>query len=109
MEIELREYVRADGRCPFRDWLRALKDARVRAKIRVRLNRVRKGNMGDCKSVGGGVSELRMDFGPGYRAYMGRDGNRVVLLLCGGDKKTQKKDIETAKSYWKDYKRRKNE
>lgn len=106
MEIELREYARADGKCPFRDWLRALKDAGVRAKIRVRLNRVRKGNMGDCKSVGS--DELRMNFGPGYRAYLGRDGNSVVLLLCGGDKKTQKKNIETAKSYWKDYKRRKN-
>lgn len=87
----------------------ALKDASVRAKIRVRLNRIRNGNMGDCKSVGSGVSELRMNFGPGYRAYLGREGDRVILLLYGGCKKTQKKDIEIAKDYWKDCKRRKNE
>lgn len=72
----------------------------------VRLNRLRLGNFGDCKSVGDGVFELRMMFGPGYRVYFGRDGERVVMLLCGGDKDTQQKDVELAKHYWRDYRAR---
>ena len=93
----LQEYVTPDGKNPFRKWLRALRDVRARAKIRVRLNRVRLGNFGDAKSVGGGVSELRIPYGPGYRLYFARAGSTVVLLLCGGDKSSQKRDIETAK------------
>jgi hypothetical protein len=61
------------------------------------------GNFGDCQSVGGGVEELRVDFGPGYRIYFGRDGPPIVILLCGRDKKTQARDIVTAKQYWKEY------
>jgi putative addiction module killer protein len=102
----LHEYVKADGKNPFREWLHDLRDVTVRAKIRVRLNRVRLGNFGDVKPVGGGVSELRIPYGPGYRVYLARAGSTVVLLLCGGDKSTQKRDISTAKDYWLDYQRR---
>jgi len=76
------------------------------ARIRVRLNRVRLGNLGDCKAVGEGVMEFRLDFGPGYRVYFGQAGDILVILLCGGDKRTQSRDIATAKQYWQSYKRR---
>ena len=102
----LREYVTSDGKNPFRKWLHAVRDASVRAKVRVRLNRVRLGNFGDAKAVGSGVSELRIPYGPGYRVYFARAGSTVVLLLCGGDKSSQKRDIATAKEYWLDYQRR---
>ena len=71
--------------------------------MRVRLNRIRLGNFGDCKRVGGGVEELRIDFGPGYRIYYGRRGSLLVVLLCGGDKGTQARDILTAQKHWKEY------
>jgi putative addiction module killer protein len=99
--IEVREYLTADGRSPFAVWLHELCDRQARTRIMVRLNRLRLGNFGDCKSVGEGVFELRMPFGPGYRVYFGRDGESIVLLLCGGDKSTQSADIERAKQYWK--------
>jgi putative addiction module killer protein len=83
-----------------------LRDMRARAKIRVRLNRIRLGNFGYAKPVGGGVCELIMPYGPGYRVYFARTGNTVVLLLCGGDKSTQSRDIGTAREYWVDYQRR---
>lgn len=102
----LEEYVTADGGNPFRKWLRTLRDVRARAKIRVRLNRVRLGNFGDAKPVGGGVSELVIPYGPGYRVYFARAGSAVLLLLCGGDKSSQAHDIRTAKEYWLDYQRR---
>jgi len=102
----LQEYVTADGRNPFRDWLRGLRDVHARAKVRVRLNRIRLGNFGDVKSVGGAVSELRIPYGPGYRVYFARTGRTIVLLLCGGDKSTQERDVSTAKDYWLDYQRR---
>jgi putative addiction module killer protein len=88
---------------PFTDWLTSLKDARAIGVVRARLNRIRLGNFGDCKSVGGGVEELRIDFCPGYRIYFGHQGPVVVVLLCGGDKKTQARDIVTARKYWKEY------
>lgn len=105
-EKELREYLTETGRNPFREWLHSLRDATARARIRVRLNRVRLGNMGDCKPVGDGVMELRLDFGPGFRVYFGQVGEVVVLLLMGGDKRTQSRDIATAKLYWQSYRRR---
>ena len=70
--------------------------------VRARLNRVRLGNFGDSKPVGGGVEELRIDFGPGYRVYYGREDSVGVILLCGGDKRTQARDILTAREYWKE-------
>jgi putative addiction module killer protein len=87
----------------FSDWLAALKDRRAVGIVRARLNRIRLGNFGDCKSIAGGIEELRIDFGPGYRVYYGREGTRVVILLCGGAKKTQSRDILTAQKYWKEY------
>lgn len=74
------------------------------AVIRARINRLELGNFGDCKSVGAGVLELRVSFGPGYRVYFGRDGNTVVVLLYGGDKGSQTRDILKAKLFWKEYK-----
>ena len=88
---------------PFSEWLTSLRDARAVGVVRSRLNRIRLGNFGDCKSVGGGVEELRIDFGPGYRVYYGRDGAVAVVLICGGHKKTQARDIMTAQERWKEY------
>lgn len=103
---ELQIYVGEDGRAPFSEWLASLRDNKARAKIRVRLDRVGLGNLGDCHGVGDGVQELRIDYGPGYRVYFGQVGSAIVLLLCGGDKSTQARDIEQATRYWSDYRRR---
>jgi putative addiction module killer protein len=100
---EVLYYKTANGREPFRDWFLSLQDARVRQKIEARLARVRSGNFGDCHFVGSGVVELRVHFGPGYRIYFGRLGNQVIVLLAGGDKQSQTKDIERAQIYWNDY------
>jgi putative addiction module killer protein len=78
-------------------WFAKLSDIQAKARIVARIRRMELGNTGDAKSVGGGVSELRIDYGPGYRVYFTKRGNTLVVLLCGGDKKTQKRDIETAK------------
>ena len=104
--IEVLEYLEEDNHNPFRKWIEALKDREARSRIRVRINRIRLGNFGDCKSVGSGVSELRIDYGPGYRVYFGKHGDKVVILLCGGDKRTQTFDITTAQARWQDYLRR---
>ena len=81
----------------FRKWRVRLKDGRIRALIASRLDRLAFGNPGDVKPVGGGISELRIDHGPGYRVYFMKRGNTIIILLCGGDKNTQTKDIQTAK------------
>ena len=93
-----------DGQVPFEDWLDDLNDKRAVARVLARLARVRQGGMGDCKSVGEGVSELRVDYGPGYRVYFGQKGGTLVVLLCGGDKRAQDRDIRLAKQYWQQYK-----
>lgn len=103
---DLQVYVTEEGQAPFTQWLASLDDAGARAKIRVRLDRVRLGNFGDCHGVGEGVQELRIDYGPGYRVYFGQLGSTIVLLLCGGEKSSQTKDIELAKQYWSEYRRR---
>lgn len=82
----------------FRDWLAVLRDLRAVARIDARIGRLRQGNFGDAKSVSDGVSELRVDYGPGYRVYFARRGEKVVLLLCGGDKRGQARDIARAKA-----------
>jgi putative addiction module killer protein len=80
----------------FADWLDGLREARAKARILVRLRRLSLGNFGDWKSIGSGVSELRVDYGPGYRIYLTRQGNSVVILLAGGTKKSQSRDIKRA-------------
>jgi putative addiction module killer protein len=100
-------YKTVAGKEPFEDWLDGL-DKGIRARIRTRIARLRTGNFGDVKPVGEGVSELRLPFGAGYRVYLAQDGGVSVLLLCGGDKSAQAADIQTAKRYWQDYKRRKD-
>jgi len=104
--IEVRRYQTADGEAPVTVWLDGLRDRSGRARIVARLDRLRVGLYGDWKSVGRGFCELRMDFGPGYRVYYAKQNDVMVLLLCGGDKRTQAKDIETAHGYWKDYQAR---
>jgi len=101
--MEIRIFRLKDGRVPFDLWINQLKDRRAKAKILVRLDRITAGNFGDVKSVGGGVSELRIKEGKGYRVYFGREGNRVVILLCGGDKSTQQSDIKQAMEFWREY------
>lgn len=108
MEVKpknLLDYETSSGECPIREWLDGLDNA-VSARIEVRLKRVALGNLGDAKSVGEGVSELRLPFGSGYRVYFAQHENKIIILLCGGDKSSQSDDIETAKSYWMDFKRR---
>jgi putative addiction module killer protein len=105
--IRLRHYVAADGRDPFGRWLSGLRHAQARARIEVRLGRMERGLFGDCKSVGEGVMGLRIDWGPGYRVYFCRDGDAIVILLVGGDKRAQAKDIRNAITYRKDYEARK--
>ena len=100
---EIRRYIAPDGKIPFSEWYYSLRDPKARLKIEVRLERVELGNLGDYQSVGEGVFELRIDYGPGYRVYFGQAGRTIVLLLCGGDKSTQQQDIRKAKEYWADY------
>lgn len=104
--IEVRRYQRLDGEVPLTDWLAGMRDARARAKLEIRFRRVSLGIFGDIKPVGEGVLELREDIGPGYRVYLARHGATLVILLCGGDKRTQDADIKRAKEYWLDWKRR---
>ena len=106
MATELRYYQTLAGEQPFVEWLQGLKDRQTRARIEARIARVAVGNFGDTEPVGEGVLELRIDWGPGYRVYFARRGQVVVLLLCGGDKRTQQKDIDRAKAYFEDYKAR---
>ena len=93
-----------DGQAPFEEWLDDLNDKRAVARVLARLARVRQGNLGDCKPVGEGVAELRVDYGPGYRVYFGQKGQTLVVLLCGGDKRSQERDIRLAKQYWQEFK-----
>ena len=87
----------------FDAWLSGLKDNVARARIAHRIRSAEYGNFGDCEPVGDGISELRMFFGSGYRVYFGEDGDNIVVLPCGGDKRSQKKDIKQAKAYWREY------
>ncbi len=104
--IELHYYQTSVGRRPFTEWLNGLNDRQARTKIEARLARVAVGNLGDVETVGEGVMEMRIDWGPGYRVYFYRLGQVIILLLCGGDKRTQQKDIRRAKAYFEDYKTR---
>lgn len=104
--IELFRYQYEGGREPFTEWLDDVRDKVAQARIRVRLRQVQAGNFGDCEPVGEGVIELRVHVGAGYRIYCGRHGKAVVILLCGGDKRTQAADIKRAKKLWSEWKRR---
>jgi putative addiction module killer protein len=99
---EIQIYAAENGKKPFSVWLSDL-DSKTSAIVDGRIQRVKHGLFGDCKSLGSGVFELRIKFGPGIRVYFGVEKNKIVLLLCGGDKSTQKKDIAKAKEYWKDW------
>ena len=102
----IEEYLDADGRSPFGAWFEAL-EATAAARVTVALARAADGNLSNAKGVGAGVSELRINFGPGYRIYFGRDGATLIILLAGGTKKRQQRDIEAAKARWTDYEGRK--
>lgn len=104
--IEIRHYVTASGKDVFDEWLSQLKDARAQARIAVRIDRLATGNFGDSRSLRDGVSELRIDYGPGYRVYFATLGRVCVLLLCGGDKRRHSSDITRAIEYFNDYKER---
>ena len=106
MSYTVEHYITPDGKDPTQDWLDDLRDLRARIAILRRIDRVELGNFGDHKSVGGGVSELRVDVGPGYRVYYAQAGNTLVLLLLGGDKRSQQSDIERAITCWNDWQRR---
>jgi putative addiction module killer protein len=104
--IALRRYTTAEGRDVFGEWLANLADLKARARIAVRIDRLTGGNFGDSKSIGEGLHDLRVDWGPGYRVYYGNIETSCVLLLCGGNKRKQFADIKKARAYWKDYKER---
>jgi putative addiction module killer protein len=104
--IELRGYVDERGNRPFASWFEAL-NHQAAAKVTVALTRMEQGNFSITKGVGAGVFEYKIDFGPGYRIYFGKDGDTLVILLGGGTKKRQQKDITAAQMCWADYKRRK--
>lgn len=102
-ERDIRKLQLDDGTVPFDDWISSLHDKRMEAAVDARLARVRAGNLGDHKRLGGGVSELRIDVGPGLRIYFGESGRKLVVLIGGGDKKTQKRDIQRAQSLWQQW------
>lgn len=106
LRFELREYLTKSGQSPFDNWLVGLSDSRARARIRTRLDRASLGNLGDYASVGGGVFELRIFYGPGYRVYYSLECENVMLLLLGGTKGTQRRNIKTAKAFLNDYGKR---
>lgn len=104
--IEVKTYQDTAGCKPYADWLDSLTDNKTKARIVARVNRMAAGNFGDCKPLRDGVQELKIDFGPGYRVYLSKQGPVLVLLLCGGDKSDQGRDIERAVAYLKDWKQR---
>ncbi len=99
-------YTSSNGSSPYEEWLEGLRDIRARAKIRVRIDQLTLGNFGRCRFLNEGLGELKIDWGPGYRVYFGQNGLTLVLLLCGGDKSSQDKDLKKAKELWIDYRRR---
>lgn len=99
----VKNYVTPEGRVPFEEWVQSLNDKRAIARILQRINRIRLGNLGDSRSIGSGVYELRIHFGLGFRIYFGVADAQTVILLIAGDKSSQKKDISIAQNYWKEY------
>ncbi|MGC1186265.1 MAG: type II toxin-antitoxin system RelE/ParE family toxin [Candidatus Acidiferrales bacterium] len=105
--VEVREYLDRRGHSPFATWSDRL-NREAAAKVAVALARIQQGNFSNAKGIAAGVYEFRIDFGPGYRIYFGKDGERLVILVGGGTKKRQQDDIKTALARWKDYKQRKS-
>ena len=101
---ELQIYRTPNGREPYTQWFESIRDRETRTRIQSQIDRIESGNLGKPKSVGDGVFELRLQFGPGYRVYFGQVGNTIVLLLCGGDKSSQDRNIKRSKTYWQEYK-----
>ena len=99
---EIRIYETEEGKTPFTEWMEQLEGQKIYGVILNRMDRIENGNLGDCHGVGEGVSELRIDVGPGYRIYFGQDGD-LIVLLAGGTKKTQSSDIKTARKFWRKY------
>jgi putative addiction module killer protein len=106
--IDVREYLDREGRSPYARWFDHL-HAPAAAKVAAAMTRIAQGNLSNVKGVGGGVFEYKIDFGPGWRIYFGKDGDRLVILLGGGTKKRQENDINRAIARWQDYRQRKNE
>ena len=106
---DVRNYITPEGRNPFRQWLTQLRDKRARANIQRRIARLQEGNFGDSKRLSRDLYELRIDYGPGYRVYFGIFTSHVVILLCGGQKGTQRRDIAKAQNYWNEIRSRDNE
>lgn len=104
--MQILEYLDTAGNSPYRDWFESL-SSQAAARVTVALTRIELGNVSNAKGVGAGVQEFRIDFGPGYRIYFGKDGDRLVILLAGGTKSRQQKDIAAAQMRWADYKKRK--
>jgi putative addiction module killer protein len=104
--VEVREYLDRAGRSAYADWFNRL-NREAAAKVSAALARIQQSNFSNVKGVGAGVYEYRIDFGPGYRVYFGKDGERLVILVGGGTKKRQQQDIDTALARWQDYKQRK--
>jgi putative addiction module killer protein len=102
-------YTTQDRQEPFTEWLNALRDTQTTNRILLRIRRIALGNLGDHKFIADGIFELRMKFGSGYRVYFGKVENRVILLLCGGDKSSQDADIQRALAYWADYRSQDND
>lgn len=102
-------YKTTEGKTPFLDWMESIQDFKTRGRIRARIDRLFLGNPGDYKGIGDGVFELRFHFGPGYRVYYGQEGEVLIILLCGGEKSRQDKDIKKAKQYLNDFRRHKHE
>lgn len=106
--IAIREYVDLEGRSPNARWFNRL-NAQAAAKMATALVRLEQGNLSGVNGVGAGVFEYRIDFGPSYRIYFGKDDDRLIVLLGGGTKRRQRQDVETARNHWRDYKRRKRQ
>jgi putative addiction module killer protein len=100
---DLEPLVLESGKCPFQEWFDGMRDLGAKSMVRTRLVRVVTGNFGNCRDLKGGLWELKIDFGPGYRVYFGKVGPRVILLLNGGDKSSQERDIAKARRHWKDF------
>jgi putative addiction module killer protein len=104
--FELLRYRAANGRAPFTEWIEAIQDKQVQARVLMRVQRLETGLFGDCAPIGEGALEMREHHGAGFRVYFGRHGSTIVILLCGGTKRTQASDIKKAREYWADWKRR---